>query len=195
MARLTRAESQAHTRAQLIATAKAMFFRDGFAATSLDKVAESAGYSKGAVYSNFRNKDELCRAVLAEIRAERVGEVAAILGAAGDMQATFDQLQAWANRVIGDPEWTTLELEYAIQARRNRELHADLAAQQTSILDLISGATAAMDLQPRLQIRELATVGLALGIGLGLLRSIDPSLSVDGLVDTIRILAGAPDEQ
>jgi AcrR family transcriptional regulator len=40
-----------------------LFLRDGYAATSLEKVADEAGYSKGAVYSNFWNKDELCLAV------------------------------------------------------------------------------------------------------------------------------------
>ncbi len=52
-----------------------MFFTDGYHPTSLEKVADAAGYSKGAVYSNFRNKDELCVAVLDEIRAERFAEV------------------------------------------------------------------------------------------------------------------------
>ena len=75
MARMTHAESQAQTRAQLVATAKQMFFEDGYHPTSLEKVADAAGYSKGAVYSNFRSKDELCAAVLDEIRAERFAEV------------------------------------------------------------------------------------------------------------------------
>ncbi len=75
MARMTRAESQAQTRSQLVATARQMFFTDGYHPTSLEKVADAAGYSKGAVYSNFRNKDELCTAVIDEIRAERLGEV------------------------------------------------------------------------------------------------------------------------
>src|ERR1041384_2785727 len=74
MARMTRAESQANTRAQLLATARQMFFTDGYHPTSLEKVADAAGYSKGAVYSNFRNKDELCVAVLDEVRAERLAE-------------------------------------------------------------------------------------------------------------------------
>ena len=79
MARLTRAEKQAQTRSQLVATARQMFFDDGYHPTSLEKVADAAGFSKGAVYSNFRNKDELCTAVLDEIRAERLGEVLEII--------------------------------------------------------------------------------------------------------------------
>ena len=54
----------------LVETARAMFLRDGYAATSLEKVAEEAGFSKGAVYSNFDGKDDLCLAVLETIHHE-----------------------------------------------------------------------------------------------------------------------------
>ena len=59
MTRLSRAESQAQTREQLIQTARRMFVSDGFLGTSLEKVAAEAGYSKGAVYSNFSSKFDL----------------------------------------------------------------------------------------------------------------------------------------
>ena len=47
MTRLTRAESQAQTRTQLVATAKELFLEDGYLAASLEKVADAAGFSKG----------------------------------------------------------------------------------------------------------------------------------------------------
>ena len=57
--RVTRAERQAQTRERLIEVAREMFLSDGYAATSLDKVAVRAGFSKGAVYSNFAGKEQL----------------------------------------------------------------------------------------------------------------------------------------
>src|SRR3982074_3516259 len=113
MTRMTRAESQAQTRAQLVTTARRMFFDDGYHPTSLEKVADAAGYSKGAVYSNFRNKDELCTAVLDEVRAERFGVVVAML-ATPDTPARIEALRDWSERVIGDPGWTSLEVEFAV---------------------------------------------------------------------------------
>ncbi len=115
---MTRAESQARTRTQLLRTARELFLRDGYLATSLDKVADAAGFSKGAVYSNFRNKDELCLAVLDELRAERVAEITGLLGAP-TTDERLRRFEAWAERVIGDPQWTTLEFEFAVQARRD----------------------------------------------------------------------------
>ena len=55
---VSRAERQAQTRERLIAVAREMFLTDGYAATSLDKVALQAGFSKGAVYSNFAGKEK-----------------------------------------------------------------------------------------------------------------------------------------
>ncbi|MDJ0111217.1 TetR family transcriptional regulator, partial [Rhodococcus erythropolis] len=81
MARLTRQEAQALTRETLLATAVEHFLDRGYAAASLDQIAEDAGYSKGAVYSNFKNKDELCAEVLGRIRLTKVGEITAQLGA------------------------------------------------------------------------------------------------------------------
>jgi AcrR family transcriptional regulator len=190
MARKTRAEAQATTRAQLVATAKQMFFKDGYHPTSLEKVADAAGYSKGAVYSNFRNKDELCTAVLDEVRAERLGEVIEMM-ARPDTPARIEALRDWAQRVIGDPGWTTLEVEFAVHARRSEDLRTELAGRLDGILQMLTAAVESAD-APDLKMpgRETATVMLALGVGLGLLRSVDPAISVDGLIDALKLLTG-----
>jgi AcrR family transcriptional regulator len=190
MTRKTRAETQAATRAQLVATAKQMFFVDGYHPTSLEKVADAAGYSKGAVYSNFRNKDELCTAVLDEVRAERLGEVIEMM-ARPDTPARIEALRDWAERVIGDPGWTTLEVEFAVHARRTEQLRTELAGRLAGILQMLTAAVESAD-APELKMpgRETATVMLALGVGLGLLRSVDPAISVDGLIDALKLLTG-----
>jgi AcrR family transcriptional regulator len=190
MVRKTRAEMQAETRAQLLKTARQLFFDDGYHPTSLEKVADAAGYSKGAVYSNFRNKDELCTAVLDEVRAERLGEVLEIF-AKPDTPSRIDAIRDWAERVIGDPGWTTLEVEFAAHARPNDHLRAGLASRLDGILQMLTAATESADTPDlRLPAREAATILLALGVGLGLLRSIDPAIPVSGLIDTLRLLTG-----
>ena len=192
MARKTRAETQAETRAQLVKTARQLFFEDGYHPTSLEKVADAAGYSKGAVYSNFRNKDELCTAVLDEVRAERLGEVLAIF-AKPDTPSRIDAIRDWAERVIGDPGWTTLEVEFAAHARPNEQLRTELAGRLDGILQMLTAATESADTADlKLPARESATVLLALGVGLGLLRSIHPAIPVTGLIDTLRLLSGQP---
>lgn len=64
--RLTREESKANTRQQLLRAANRLFVRNGFVATSLADIAEEAGLTKGAVYSNFESKEDLFLALLQE---------------------------------------------------------------------------------------------------------------------------------
>ncbi|MGQ0840606.1 TetR/AcrR family transcriptional regulator [Actinokineospora sp.] len=190
MPRLTRAESQARTRELLVATAKQLFLRDGYHATSLEKVADAAGFSKGAVYSNFRNKDELCLAVLDDIHAEQLLAIAQAIGGKplDDAIAVFSE---WAERMIGDEGWTVLEVEFAVQARRDPALRAELAARDRAVRAAITAL--AQDLSDRtgpgpLPPADLATALLSLGIGLGIQRVIDPTLPVHVLADTLRVL-------
>ena len=68
-ARLTRAERREQTRDDLIAAADRLFVEGGFHATSLDQIAAAAGYTKGAVYSNFASKEDLFLAVYEHVAA------------------------------------------------------------------------------------------------------------------------------
>ena len=66
--RLTRDERRAQTRERLLDAAAEVFNRLGYHGASLEAVADAAGYTKGAVYSNFASKSELFLA-LAERRS------------------------------------------------------------------------------------------------------------------------------
>src|SRR6478735_6157335 len=75
--RATRAEKQARTRAELIAAATKVFARRGYNGASVEEIAEEAGYSHGAVYSNFEGKADLFLADFEDYMAERARELAA----------------------------------------------------------------------------------------------------------------------
>src|SRR4051794_31756996 len=63
------------TRARLLATAEDVFWSRGYAATSVDLIAEKAGYTTGAVYSNFGGKADLFLAVLEQASADQLAAV------------------------------------------------------------------------------------------------------------------------
>ncbi|MFF0609415.1 TetR/AcrR family transcriptional regulator [Nocardia tengchongensis] len=192
MARLTRTESQARTRTDLLVTARDMFLADGYAKTSLERVAEEAGYSKGAVYSNFRTKSALCLEVLALIHETKFGEVTELLAGEDTLEARLDRFQDWAERTLGDVGWTMLEFEFAIVARDDPALQAALV----SSLSLVRGTVAAqlqaladsMDMTLPLPPADAATAVLSLGLGLGIQRAIDPSLSARLITDAVRAM-------
>lgn len=117
MARLTREASQAQTRTRLLEVAAELFARDGYGATSLDRIADVAGFSKGAVYSNFQGKEALFLEVL-EAHGQRslVDLHARIDGAATPAEA-IERIAAWAERHSREGNWPLLVLEYARQAK------------------------------------------------------------------------------
>ena len=195
MPRLSRAESQARTREQLLATATQLFLRDGYFATSLEKVADEAGFSKGAVYSNFGGKDELCLAVLDGIHADQALQIGGALGARGGFDRRLAALRRWAERTLGDEGWSSLEIEFASQARRDPGLRAELARRSVAIRALIATMIEAhaddFGIELPLPAADLATALLSLGVGLGLQRALDPAVPARVFTDVVRALAGA----
>src|SRR5262245_25405999 len=130
---LTRAERQARTREALIATAKDLFLGAGSVGTSVDRVAGVAGVSKGAVYSNVRHKDELCRAVLDAIHARQLAQVVAAFEVDGSLDERLAAFEAWAEVNLGEPHWTALEVEFATRARHSEFVADELRDRNRAI--------------------------------------------------------------
>jgi AcrR family transcriptional regulator len=59
MARVTRATSKAITRQRIVDEAHRLFRERGYAATSLEQIAEAADVTKGAIYGHFSSKEDL----------------------------------------------------------------------------------------------------------------------------------------
>ncbi|MGA8850389.1 MAG: TetR/AcrR family transcriptional regulator [Aeromicrobium sp.] len=187
-----RAERQAQTRLRLTEVARDMFLADGYAATSLDKVALRAGFSKGAVYSNFAGKDELCMAVLDSIHLQQIDGVVAAFGGGGDLDARIDAFADWAREGLGQPRWTALESEFGAVARHSPYVANALKARHREIREaietLILEVTAEAGVELRMPVDRAATAMLSLGIGLGALRSIDHTVDVSVFADAMRAL-------
>lgn len=190
--RPSRAERQAQTREKLIAVARDMFIADGYAATSLDKVADAAGFSKGAVYSNFTGKEELCMEVLDAIHAELLAGVVQAFTAETDLDGRIDAFTVWARTQLGDPQMTALEAEFSAVARQSayvadqlRNRHRAITAEVSRLLRTVveeAGYDVAFDPD------KAAVALLSLGIGVGAMRSLDARLNVDVVGETMRTL-------
>jgi len=194
--RLSRAESQARTRALLVGTARSLFLRDGYAATSLEKVAEEAGFSKGAVYSNFEGKDALCLEVLDAIHQEVAEAVLGSLAGTASLEEALATFDVWAEARLGDPEWSALEAEFAARSRHDPRLRAALAERNRRIRGMVGGALESTcerhGFTLAMPVEDAAGALFSLGVGLGLQRSLSPDLPVHLLSDVIRVIAGLP---
>src|SRR5580765_6777154 len=80
---LTPERRRAMTREHLLDAAAIVFARDGYHGASLDDVAAAAGFTKGAVYSNFKNKEDLFLALLEDRTDRQLAVVSDVLEAGG----------------------------------------------------------------------------------------------------------------
>lgn len=193
---MTRSESQARTRELLVATARTMFLREGYAATSLEKVAEEAGFSKGAVYSNFDGKDALCLAVLDTLHRDVAEAVLGSFSGGVTLDEALETFDRWAEARLGDPDWSALEAEFAARSRRDPHLRTALEERNLRIRTMIAEALTTTCERHGLTLPmhedDLASALLSLGIGLGVQRALNPELRVQVLSDVIRVMAGLP---
>ena len=146
--RLSRPEAQALTRRRLMDAAAEVFGEKGFRTASLNDVADRAGYTIGAVYSNFASKDELFRALMRErLEMFEAGLAAAARDGAGAggqagsfedrIERVLDQLAAGEAAV--PPRWWRLLYEYRTYAATDPAAWAELAGLERRCRELIAG--------------------------------------------------------
>ena len=97
--RLNREESRAQTRVHLLEAAEKLFAQKGFEATSVEDVAETAGYSRGALYSNYTGKEELLTALIAKCFERDIGQVNRVLE--GNL-TVLERHHLIVNHLLGD---------------------------------------------------------------------------------------------
>jgi AcrR family transcriptional regulator len=140
MTRLTQAERKQRTRADLVATARTVFIERGFHGASLDEIAERAGYSKGAVYSNFAGKDELFLAVLDAHFEQRARALVDVIFDEGGLE---DSYRAVARSMTAadeaEPGWTPLLLEFWAHASRRPALRAAVSERREHFFGIAAG--------------------------------------------------------
>jgi AcrR family transcriptional regulator len=105
VARVTRAESKERTRQRLLAEAQRLFRERGYAATSLEQIAEAAEVTKGAIYGHFASKEDL---MLSALEAAPAPDYSATLN--DESQPLRDRLAQFGRAVAADEPGDTEEL-------------------------------------------------------------------------------------
>lgn len=120
--RLTRKESRAQTRAKLIAVGRSHFLRYGLGGAVAEQIAEEAGYSRGALYSNFDGKEELFLAVIHEHEARRFEVFRSILHEESSSKEKLRKLRDTFADCVTDHDWIVLYAEFEVEALRNERI-------------------------------------------------------------------------
>jgi AcrR family transcriptional regulator len=133
VSRLSREESRALTRAKLVASAREVVAREGYEGATIDRIAEEAGFSKGAFYANFSSKEEIFLELLETHSMQDVQEIAVLLADEKDPLKIIDAVSNWTAARSRDPSWGLLALELIRRAQRDATFgkrHASLFRAQ-----------------------------------------------------------------
>jgi AcrR family transcriptional regulator len=131
--RLTREESKAQTRATLIAVGRTHFLRYGLGDAVAEKIAEDAGYSRGALYSNFDGKEELFLAVIHEEQARHLHVFRSLLQEEPSSKKRLKKMRDAIADLITDHDWIVLRAEFeagALRSERIRQSFVEVHRQQ-----------------------------------------------------------------
>ncbi|MFF4602673.1 TetR/AcrR family transcriptional regulator [Streptomyces sp. NPDC001339] len=166
------------TVASLLDGALEVFAERGFHGASIGDICDRAGLTRGAFYSNFRDKQELFLA-LYDAQADRLIE---FLDAAAETGRTTEDpighlMGMLAARQEEDRRWFLISSEFVLHAARDREAARRLAEREDALCDRMAEAVgrtlAGAGRRPTLDLRELARLLIALHQGCNALRLTD----------------------
>lgn len=180
--RMLRAERKARTKSELVEAARTVFLRRGFHGASLDEIAEEAGYTKGAVYSNFDGKDDLFLAAFEDHFRRRAEMYAELIFDQANIEDSYRVVgRVWRDANERDPEWARLLTEFLIHASRDESLRA--AVQEVRerglarIADMVDALAAQHGVEFTIPTMDMVRGSGALNRGLAIEQLINPDLS------------------
>ena len=177
--RLSRAERKQQTRRRLLEVAAELFATQGYLETGLDEIAEEAGLTKGAVYSNFTSKADLALAVLDELALGPTLEIFSQV----DAGKSFDDQHLHGGKLLVEAMdtsslWFQVELQCAVQAARDHDLRSRLRARDAALRATLSVSIAnrmeKAGWAPTVDMGVIVTALVAVAGGVALQRLKDP---------------------
>ena len=190
MPRLTRKEKQAHTRECLMRSAAKVFANRGLQQASIDEVAEQAGFTKGAFYANFKNKEELFLAMLDERFAQRIEDIEAVIAGEGTAAEKARRYgDTFAQTLRADREWERLFFEFSAYAARDEDFRQELVARHRTIRTRIAEAFEShkdtIGGEPPIPAEHVAMMTYAMGDGFALAQILEPEDVPDDMFATM----------
>ncbi|MEU7260567.1 TetR/AcrR family transcriptional regulator [Streptomyces rimosus] len=179
------AGDRAAKRAELLKAAASVIAQEGYANTSLRKVAHRAGCTTGAVTYYFANKEELVTA-LAESRFDGFD---AMLAAGRDQPDIRAILERWLLRTTDDPEFWPVMSQLLVHARYEPAFAAVIerryARHRSALASLLSAGQAQGTIRDDIPADLLADQLGAIGDGWMMMFPIEPKRFTPGRVQAL----------
>jgi len=188
-----RRPGRAAVRRRLLDAALELFAERGFAGASMDQIAEAAGLTKGAIYSNFASKDDLFFAMMQDQVLQRVEALQAVLAAgspgADDQQALRGIGHLLTEALPEQREWRLVFLDFWQRAVRDDRVRAQYVAHRRALRSAVAQYIEQILGRPpflgELSGDDVVTVVLALSNGLAIEQYADPGAVSDDLLGRV----------
>ena len=167
---MTRQDAKALTRERLLAEARRLFRERGYAATSLEQVAEAAQVTKGAIYGHFSSKEDL---LLSAIEAAPLPAWASALN--DPSRPLRERLADFSGAMAVDKACLAVDLEFLAALLRSPAALARYSAGLQGRLAELAAADDSAPLPGTSPVQSWA-IGHALLIGLQVYRCIAPEV-------------------
>jgi AcrR family transcriptional regulator len=134
---------RAATRQRLLTAAAEIFAERGMHGATVEDICEAAGFTRGAFYSNFADKEELFSALLRQKEEELLTQITRVVG--DDVQATDagDIIDQLVEKVLAiqpmDRESHLVHAEFSLYAIRNPAIARDLTREGDRFRDELAG--------------------------------------------------------
>ncbi|ORA20997.1 TetR/AcrR family transcriptional regulator [Mycobacterium arosiense] len=164
--------TRGEVRDRILDAASKVFAAEGFAGATIDAIGQAAGFTKGAVYSNFESKDELFLALLDrefELRGEQIAT--ALDSSGGDTDAAARELsRSWLQAVRDHSDFYVLFVEYWLRAQRDHQLRERLierrrTAAADQAVHIVETTPSAADDR---ELADLAQLVVAINLGIAM---------------------------
>ncbi|MGL4306216.1 MAG: TetR/AcrR family transcriptional regulator [Mycobacteriaceae bacterium] len=170
--------SRSEVRERLLLAAAEEFGQNGYAAARLHQIARQAGFTKGAVYSNFNSKQTLFSELLAEKSAELIETVTSEVQNLNPGAATAKAGKSIATWLTDQAQWSYLSLEFGVQAGRDDAIAQEYRRERRQLRSrlelLISEHAQEWELPTNFDARIVAIQLMATISGLILDHAVDP---------------------
>jgi AcrR family transcriptional regulator len=193
---LTRRERQEQTREQLLDAAATVFARRGYHEASVEEIASEAGFSTGAVYSNFAGKEELFLALADREVEKQITEIRAVAESIeGGGEAAAEAGRQFQELLKRDRDWPLLFYEFWSFGVRNTRIQGEFAKRRQAVQDALAETLDRLAAQLGFELRfpapMLATaIGATLN-GLAFERAADPdAISDEVLAEFVAAILG-----
>jgi AcrR family transcriptional regulator len=189
-ARMTREQSKANTRERLLAAARGAFASSGFHGASVEEIASRAGFSTGALYSNFDGKEDLFLVLMEReinLHAREIAQAVSVRESVAE-RATGGARQ-WMTMIEREPELLLLFMEFWAYGVRDTKVRPKVAARfaqvRRMLTKLIEDGVREFELELEIPAEQLAVAIDALADGIARQKLADPGAVPDELMGRV----------